>query len=597
VALRLFIEYRETIIKATEKTGWEGPVSIISDGQNDMKNRFSAYLDFRSDYFSLILGDYSVLNGIGNKWYYEEITNHAFSKNDLSLLPVLKKTANNASLDEEVRQHSAEVIEILQKRLNSQVPDNEKINGAIIVLSGTRMPQTTELLRLLRSNSVDSKRLAIYMIGKFHLTDLISAVCECLIIPLLTKDAYEVLRSFGADAERELIRFFLITSGNMRLSKTVIQLLGKTCSKETLGFLFSRLWSNSRQLREMSVKSLIDCKFMPSEEEKLRLHQLTSEVIGSITWNLSAKVSLERDKDNFLLDRINDEINRWTKFLYNILSITYSFEPVARIRENVMKDTFESVNYALDIADVVVSDLIKPRLISLLDYVPDEDKLKTLFQFYPGEIPIRKKLLEDIINRDYNLIGLWTKACALQSITGIEGDEMSESVTALLFSPEELIQQEAIRLIARSDPGLYISVSPRLPDSIKNRLDKIVNGTTEKNEMLFEKVVFLKKYFEGISEDELLSLACEMKYFKIFGRESFTYSDGCVIWLINGVSMNNEVYVVYHGEIDNISRKFQDVTHRSFYLLPLIAVEEYHFQFPDKSYEILKYIDNNEDYT
>jgi len=26
-----------------------------------------------------------------------------------------------------------------------------------------------------------------------------------------------------------------------------------------------------------------------------------------------------------------------------------------------------------------------------------------------------------------------------------------------------------------------------------------------------------------------------------------------------------------------------------------VAIEEYHFQFPDKSFEILKYIDNNEE--
>ena len=596
VALRLFKEYRKSIKKATETAGWEGSVVEISNNQNNFKNRFSAYLDFRSDYFRLISGDYSVLNKIRTKWYFEEIIEHAYLKKDLTLLPVLKKTANNVSLDEEVRQHSAEVLEILQKDSTSLNSDSEKLSGAIKLLSGTRMPQTTEILRLLRDNSIDSKRLAIYMIGKFHLTDLLSAICECLIIPDLTKDAYEVLKAFGSDAEDELIRFFLITSGNIKLSKTILQLLGNTCTKETLGFLFSRLWSNSRQLKEIAVKSLIDCKFKPSEEEKQRLHQLTSEVIGSITWNLSAKVALERDKDNFLLERINLEILRWDKFLFSILSITYNSESIARIKENISQGSFESVNYALDMADILVSDSVKPKLISLLDFVPDEDKLKTLFQFYPGEIPLRKKLLEDIINRDYNLISLWTKACTLRSITKIECDDMAESVTALLFSPEELIQEEAVTLIARSKPELYISASPRIPDLIKTRLDKIINGTTDNKELLFEKVKFLAKYFMGISEDELLLLASQMRYLKNFDRESLRYSEGCIIWPLNGDNGSNEVHVVYDGEMERLSRKYQDEQHLSFYFLPLIAVEEYNFQFPDKSYEILKYIDNNEEY-
>jgi hypothetical protein len=171
---------------------------------------------------------------------------------------------------------------------------------------------------------------------------------------------------------------------------------------------------------------------------------------------------------------------------------------------------------------------------------------------------------------------------------------MAESVTALLFSPEELIQEESANLIARSKPELYKSASQRMPESIKTRLDKILNGTTDKKELLFDKVEFLSKYFEGISEDELLSLACEMKYIKDFDRESLSSSEGFIIWTLNGDNRVNEVHVVYHGESGHLIPKYQEEKHLSFYFLPLSAVEEFHFQFPDKSFEILKYIDNNE---
>ena len=79
-----------------------------------------------------------------------------------------------------------------------------------------------------------------------------------------------------------------------------------------------------------------------------------------------------------------------------------------------------------------------------------------------------KKLYEDIINNDYNLISLWTKACTLRSITRIECDDMAESVTTLLFSPEEIIQEEAVTLIARSRPELYTEASPKNTRRNKN---------------------------------------------------------------------------------------------------------------------------------
>ena len=93
----------------------------------------------------------------------------------------------------------------------SSVSEAEKIDGANLILAGTRRPQTTLILRLLRDNSIESKKLAIYMIGKFKLTDLLSDVCGCLNIRGLEIDAYSVLRSFGKDAEDELLRLYLVT--------------------------------------------------------------------------------------------------------------------------------------------------------------------------------------------------------------------------------------------------------------------------------------------------------------------------------------------------------------------------------------------------
>ncbi len=143
--------------------------------------------------------------------------------------------------------------------------EDERINSAKKVLSETRMPQTTEILRLLRDKSLESKRLAIYMIGKFRLADMLPEVCECLNIPGLETDAAAVLSAFGSSAEEQLIRFYLISSGNINCkqddSKASCQELALT---EGSGFLFSRLWSNSRQLKEVALKCLIDCHFKPS---------------------------------------------------------------------------------------------------------------------------------------------------------------------------------------------------------------------------------------------------------------------------------------------------------------------------------------------
>ncbi len=592
VGLKLFKEYRKAIVLASEKAGREmGTVKILTE-HGTLKNRFSAYIKFKKDYFSLISGDFASLNAISNKWYVEEIIDYASSGNDLNLIPVLKKASSHSGLDIALRQRSAEAAEILQKNFVSPLPDSDKLRDALKSLSGTRTPHTTEILRLLRDSSLQSKRIAIYMIGKFHLTDLLSLVCECLNVEGLAKDAFEVLKALGPDAEKELVRFYLISSGNTRTSRIILQLLCESCTKETAGFLFSRLMSNSRQLKEISVKCLINCKFEPSEEEKQKLNQLISDVIRSITWYLSARVCLEKANDKFLLEKINSEIDRWNIFLFNILIITYNEGIISLILKNLESETIESVIYALELTDIVISPNIKSQLISLLDVAPDEEKLSNLYQFFPGGIPVRKKLLEDIIDRDYNLISLWTKACTLRSITKIECDDLAESVTALLFSPEAIIREESASVIARSRPELYGSPSQRLSDSVRNRLDDIINGKAERNDLLFEKILFLSKNFKGIPEDDLLPLASELRYSEDLSRTAPETEQDFILWTLDRDTQ--QVHLVYKGGTGMPGNKLSGTDKISCYSLSLSAIEEYQFQYPDNSYEILKYIDDIE---
>jgi hypothetical protein len=59
---------------------------------------------------------------------------------------------------------------------------------------------------------------------------------------------------------------------------------------------------------------------------------------------------------------------------------------------------------------------------------------------------------------------------------------------------------------------------------------------------------------------------------------------------------DNEVHILYDGQITKLTQKYQGSNNLSFYFLPLDAIEEYQFQFPDKTSEILKYIEKNEEY-
>jgi hypothetical protein len=465
----------------------------------------------------------------------------------------------------------------------------DKIFTAQKILSGTRQPQTTEILRLLRDNSNESKKLAIYMIGKFRLTEMIPEVCACLKIPGLETDAASVLKGFGKDADEVLTKFYLVSSGNLFISKAILNILGRNCRIENQSFIYSRLWSSSRLISETAAERLLDCGYKPVNEEKERLYQLISDIIGIMVWNLSARICLERNNETLTLRALNREIERWNTFLFNILSIAYDQGSIRKIQEKLCSGTFESVKNALDMIDMVTDDSIKSKLIQLLDVIPDEDKVKCLYQFYPGEIPDKQKLTEDIINRNYNILGIWIRACAIRNLPDIENKNLSESLTALLFSPEKILSEESAKLIARSDSELYRSVSVRIPEQLRRHLDNVVSGTTDERELIFEKVRFLSSCFPGMIEEDLIWLAGKMEYSKVISPGLLTDEGGYILW--NEDPHNAEIIFNIQSTGSTRSGKSEQ---GHFYFLPLRFVEEYNYQFPEKSFNILDFIEINE---
>jgi ATP/ADP translocase len=602
-ALRLYSEYRKSIRKSLEAANSGFIASSEAGSLNSMKNRASGVIQFRSEYYKIITGDYSSIDHSSNKWYLENIISHAHNRQDLNLLPVLKKIIGKHDLDEGLRYKSAEIIDQMEvtkgdyRKLDNplQIPaEDEKIINARKIIAGQRLPQTTEILRLLRDNNFESKRYAIYMIGKFRLKDMLFEVCDCLSIPGLEADAAMVIESFGTESSGELQRFYLCSSGNLNTSKAILRLLGKSGTRENTIFMFARLWSNSRQLKEVILKCLTDCGYKADDEERDKLNQLISEIIGIITWYISAQISLVKNNDEVLLEVIKKETNAWNSFLFNLLSIAYTTGSLAKIRANIESGTVAGVNYAIEMIDLVIDDSIKAKLVSLIDVVRDEEKLKNLHKFFPGEVPQYNHLIEDILNRDYNLISIWAKAFTLRHMTSITGKNSKESVAALLFSPEKILQEEAAQLVGRTNKNLFYEVINRIRDGSGGRIGRIVSGDFPAAEYLFEKVKFLSVLFKDIPEDELIFLAGLMRYYNANDFVAMKEIPDSILWNLMADFSVAGVVTIFENNLAQYTENHILSDDSFFYVLPLKAVEYFRNLYPENSYELFKYLDEQE---
>jgi hypothetical protein len=561
----------------------------------NLKNKYSGKTLFRSKLYNLETGDLSILDNINNKWFYEELFAYSSTKRDINLLPALKKIADSVKFNESLRQHSSEVVEIIEEQVDKD-KDHPKIasigdeyvkaENARKTLAGTRYPQTTEILRLLRDKSPELKRLALFLIDKFKMTDMIQEVCECLNVRGIEDDAYSVLQSFGMAASKEVDRYYLKASGNVSSGKVLLRLLSKINPPEDMSFLVERLWSNSRLIKEMCLKTLLNTGYKAKENEKERLKKNIFETFGTLTWIITAQVSLKNSNNDFLSAEMDKEYVRWKDYLLNLLFLTYG--------EKISEADGDNPNP--DLAGIIYGSDSDKGAGNPTDQGYYKKKLKRLQSYFPVEVPPNKSLLEDIINCDYNLISVWTKACTLRSIPRIEEEDLGESVVALLFSPEELLREESARLIARSGKELYKTTSERIPEATRKQLDKIIAGEITDKELVFEKVRFLTSCFKEIKEDELLFLADKMLFARNDERGIYSQPSNTIAWSFSSEKSEPEIFV-NHEDITDPGKIARDMRTTCYfcYVLSLNTVREFNFQYPESSFGIFKYIDNCEE--
>ncbi len=569
----------------------------------NLKSRFSGKTLFRSNLYHLETGNLSLLEVINNKWFLEELFTYALIKHDINLIPALKKIAGAGRFDESVRQRASEIVEIIEEdtvRKESRdrsAPgsiEEEKIENARKMLADIRSPHTTEVLKLLRDKSVELKRQALFLIGRFRMTDMVLEVCDCLNTSGLKEDAFSVLVTFGNTISKEITSFYLVSSGNINLSKTILRLFSQTCPEENMSFILERLWSNSRPIKELALTALIRCNYRANEDQKERLYKVINETFGTLAWIISAKVCLHAS-NSILLQEFEKEYNRWKAYLRNLLILAFDNAEITLNNEEQNKRN-SNLRYIPDLAEIIFGNSIKPLQENIPDPAADKKRLKKLQRYFQCGQPRYSDLLEEIINCDYNLLSIWTKACALRSILNLGNEELGESVVALLFSPDELLREEASKLIGRTSRELYRIASERIPESDRKKLDRIISGDTDDKELIFEKTRFLSSCFKGIAEEELLFLAERMSFLR--GDQTGIYSQpsGTVLWSFSDGSQNLRVFVNFNENTD-LNSVLRDLrTSYSFcYVLPLNSVREFNFLYPQNSFTIFKYIDDNEE--
>ena len=251
------------------------------------------------------------------------------------------------------------------------------------------------------------------------------------------------------------------------------------------------------------------------EEKLIKVKGLLETALGVTLWNLAAYDEISDVPQNEpLREALKEEINENYDRVYLLLGLIYDPNSINLVRKNIESETAEGYAFGLELLDIFIDPDVKPMLFPILDDISVAEKLNLLQDYFPREKFSEIDSLRQIINRNYNQISRWTKACAVFSMSNLNVEMVTNTIIAQLFNPDPLLREISAWLIYTKNREEYQGVENRLKRNIRNELDEILlnskflDQVTPQMLLRFEKVLYLKKLplFNQISGEILASL-------------------------------------------------------------------------------------------
>lgn len=517
IALILRRDYRHYLKKLTL-----GDEDITCDPMGKGKESSALFYDFIhfNDPAILISG-----NEPGELWEDERFSaisiRRALSHWGCSALPLLYKLSFRG--EETVKKLATDAIQIIERKSGDiyKTPDITGVAGQKLIL--------TDLIRMMRDPDQGVRRIAILIAGRDKLYDLIPDLCDALLIDNLAREAFSVLKQFGEKTFRSLGALYYRSSTPLKVRVLIIRLFVASKSDEGSEFLAESFFSVHRELRKEALKGLLECEYKPGREMRERLKAEVDRVIDIIAWNSAASVTFTRSEDYEMVDFIGADSEWWYRYLFGIISLIYGKYAMAMVCDNINKGDGGSYAEARELFDIVIDYPLKKRLLVLISVLSGKSSPAKLISNAGLETLQPRQLYATMINMDYNQVSVWVKCCALRRLYDFDEFADFKAVTALLFSPYEILREEAARFLREKKIIVWKNSVDRIPVSYRDHLEDIVSGRIPEKDELFYKTKQLHYCFPQVNPLYLISLASSTIRESIVSAERDTERDPCII--------------------------------------------------------------------
>jgi hypothetical protein len=381
---------------------------------------------------------------------------------------------------------------------------------------------TRRIIPFFRDLDVRVRQEALFIAGQKKIEGLIPILIEHLSMERYSNIAFASLINIGEQTLAPLETAFYKNGQSNETRVLIIQIYGRLGGNYAIDLLVNKIDYPEKSIVQEVFKSLSQCGYNAADDIRLSVKNALITQASVLCWNMAATIDIRKDMLNKpLANALEEEIEQNYDDLFVLLGLLYDRENILLVRNNMEQGTVDSVGYAIELLDVLLEDEVKTKIIPLLDDSSYQERVRKLAIQFPKEPHDEVQILVEIINRDYNFLGLYTKACALYAYTLRDGASLSDDILANLFNPSKLLREMAGWATHLLDAEKYFDILKRLPDNIVTDLNNtLLRGAVGQNyhpNLIFDRIRLFREVdlFEGIPGDLLISIVQEADLLKV----------------------------------------------------------------------------------
>lgn len=409
-------------------------------------------------------------------------------------------------------------IELLSNLAGSNDPEERET--AARLLAYTPQYRTIRILTELQHDPHPAvRKAALITSGKVKRIELWPGILDNLAHPECGSTAFSALRNIGEPVLDRLEEIFRKAGNNKKMQILVIKLFRSIGGTRAKKHLRAKISHPDTEVRLQVLLSLCRLGYQADYQEKILIKQTIEQSIEVMVWIMAAIQDIgEGDHAEQLLEALNGELSDKREQIFLLLSLIFDAQTIRLIREHIESGSRQSKIFALEISDMTVTDEMKEMLLPLFDDLSIPERLALFRYRFPQQNLNRLDRLSDIINKDYNVIRKWTKACAIQLLAQYTRDQVAEILRANLVNPSWMIRETAAWVLYSLDPDAYWDILAVQQPDVKRGLEgitksRILEHPHQGKLLIMEKTEILNQsaMFSGLPGHALAELAMHAK--------------------------------------------------------------------------------------